>query len=254
MPGRKVLVTGMSGLIGGAVRRHLAGSYDLAALNRSGVPGIPTHQADITDLDAIRPAFAGQDTVVHLAGVSRNQAGWDEILPHNVIGTYNVFEAAREAGVRRVVIASSNLVVGGWEREEPYRSLAADRREEAPAEWPMLTRATEVRPTGLYACAKVWGEALGRMYSDTHGMSVICIRMGRVMPADRPVIPREYSVWCSQRDVAGLIERCIEAPDSLRFDVFYAVSGSRSGFHDMQHAREVLGFEPQDAADDWRGT
>src|SRR5215469_1279001 len=96
-----VLVTGMSGLIGGAVRKRLAGRYALSALNRSLVPGVKTFQADIADRDAIRPAFAQQDVVVHLAGSKGGD--WEELLQTNIIGTYNVFEASRQAGVKRVI-------------------------------------------------------------------------------------------------------------------------------------------------------
>ena len=93
---KKVLITGMSGLIGGAVRKQLDGKYELGALNRSDVPGVKCLQADIADLDAIRPAFEGQDVVVHLAAFAKLGATWDKIHNANVIGTYNVFEAARQ--------------------------------------------------------------------------------------------------------------------------------------------------------------
>src|SRR2546422_8835359 len=95
MARRSVLVTGMSGLIGGALRRHLEGTYTLSALNRRPLPGVRCHQADIADLDAIAPAFDGVDTVVHLAARTGESESFDEILRANVIGTYNVFEAAR---------------------------------------------------------------------------------------------------------------------------------------------------------------
>src|SRR4029453_16770271 len=94
MAPRSVLVTGMSGLIGGALRRHLEGKYALSALNRQPVPGVPCHRADIADLDAIAPAFEGVDTVVYLAARTGSSESFDEILGANVIGTYNVFEAA----------------------------------------------------------------------------------------------------------------------------------------------------------------
>src|SRR5207247_10124498 len=99
MPGPTVLVTGMSGLIGGAVRKHLAGRYELRALNRRPIEGVPCHQADVADLDGIQPAFKGVHAVVHLAASVGTHAPFDAILRANVVGTYNVFEAARRAGV-----------------------------------------------------------------------------------------------------------------------------------------------------------
>jgi nucleoside-diphosphate-sugar epimerase len=251
MEQRRVLVTGLSGLIGGAVRKELADTCELSALNRRAVDGVPTHRADIAELDAIRPAFAGVEAVVHLAAIAHGGASWEEVLRHNVIGTYNVFEAAREAGVRRVVYASSGATISAYERDQPYSALVAGRYADV-ATWPRLTHETPVRPAGLYGCSKVWGEALARHYVDAHGMSIICVRIGAVTPDDRPTTPRHFSVWCSQRDVARMIARCVAAPDSLRFDIFYVVSDNRWGYRDLEHARAVLGFEPLDRAEDHR--
>src|SRR5262245_38331624 len=123
---QRVLVTGMSGLIGGAVRRRLEGGYDLRALNRGPVAGVPCHRADIADLEAIRPAFEGVDAVVHLAAAV-GHPGWPDVLRKNVIGAYNVFEASRLAGVARVVYASSGATVSNCELDSPYREIAAGR-------------------------------------------------------------------------------------------------------------------------------
>ncbi len=247
-----VLVTGMSGLIGGAVLRHLGGRYDFRALNRRAVPGVKCHRADIADLDAIQPAFAGVDAVVHLAANASMSAPFDETLRANVIGTYNVFEAARRAGVGRVVSASSGATVSGYEREMPYRALVTGCGGEV-TEWPMITHESPVRPAGLYGVSKVWGEALARQYADAHEMSTICLRIGHVTAEDRPLSPRDFSVWCSQRDIARMIDLCLKAPASLRFDVFFAVSDNRWSYRDLDHARRVLGFEPLDAAENHRG-
>ena len=109
MPGRAVLVTGMSGLIGRALRKQLEGHADLRALNRGAVEGVPCHRADIGDLEAIAPAFEGVDTVVHLAADATSpNPPWESILHNNVTGTYNVYEAARRAKVKRVVGAPSD--------------------------------------------------------------------------------------------------------------------------------------------------
>ena len=246
-----VLVTGMSGLIGGVARRQLEGAYDLRALGRRAVAGVPTHVADIASLEAIAPAFAGVDVVVHLAAAVGQVTTLDGLLAPNIVGTYNVFEAARRAGVRRVVFASSGAVVSGYERDEPYRTLAAGRYE-AVGEWETLTHTSPLHPSGLYGCSKVWGEALGRHYSDAHGLSVICLRIGHVTAGDRPVAPREFAVWCSQRDIARMIEACVAAPDTVRFDIFFVVSNNRWGYRDLAHAREVVGWSPLDAAEDHR--
>ncbi len=252
MARKKVLITGMSGLIGGVVRRKLEARYELIALNRSDVPGVVCHRADIGDLEGILPVFEGVDAVVHLAALARSDGTWDEILHHNVIGTYNVFEAARRAGVGRIVYASSGATMTGYEWEMPYKALAEGLYDQAPETWEKLTHHTPVRPAGLYGCSKVWGEALARHYVDTSHLSILCLRIGAVNRDDRPSQPRHFSVWCSQRDIAQMVERCIGAPEALRFDIFYAVSNNRWSYRDVEHAREVVGYVPQDAAEDHR--
>ena len=116
----------------------------------------------------------------------------------------------------------------------------------------MMTHETPLRPSGLYGASKVWGEALGRQYSDAHGVSVICLRIGRVRAEDRPRESREFTVWLSQRDAARMIERCLAAPATLRFDIFFVTSRLRWGYRDLDHARAVVGFEPVDVAEDHR--
>lgn len=248
---RPVLVTGLSGLIGGTVREHLGSVYALRGLNRRVVPGVPCHQADIADLEAIQPAFAGVDTVVHLAALADGSAPWEQILRANVIGTYNVFEASRRAGVRRVVYASSGATVSGWELEMPYSALAAGRYDEVGT-WPLMTPETPPRPSGLYGVSKVWGEALARHYADAHGLSMIGLRIGHVVDEDRPQTVRDFSVWCSRRDIARSIGLAIDAPETLRYEVVFVTSRNRWGYRDLEHARRVLGFEPLDAAEDHR--
>ena len=253
MTAKNILITGMSGLIGQVVRRQLEPKYNLTALNRGPLEGVECHQADIADLAAIEPAFEGQDVVVHLLARVATDASWEDLLPANVVGTHNVFEAARRAGVKRIVFASSGATISGCEREDPYRAIAKGDYDNVPPSWPNFTHESRVRPSGLYGCTKVWGEALARYYSDAYGISVICLRIGAVNRDDRPSLPRHFSVWCSQRDIAQMVERCVEAPEGLKFDTFYVVSKNKWGYRDLSHARDVVGYEPQDAAEDHRG-
>ena len=191
----------MSGLIGGAVRRRLEPRARLAALNRSEVPGVTTVRADLVDLDAIRPAFEGRDTIIHLAAKAGDRHSWEALRDTNVIGTRNVLEAARLAGCRRVVFASSGATIAGWEREEPYRALVEGRYDDVPEDWVRVRHDMATRPNGPYASTKVWGEALARHYADAFGLSVLSLRIGYVNAVDRPTDSRTRSVWCSQRDI-----------------------------------------------------
>lgn len=249
---KKVLITGASGLVGKVFLNHARGKYELSALNRRHIEEIECHQADIANLNAIQPAFKGKETVVHLAALAKLGAGFDELLAHNVIGTYNVFEAAKRAGVKRVVFASSGATVTGWESEWPFNALVEGRYNDAPESWHKVTHETPTRPAGFYGWSKVVGESLARHYSDAHGMSMICLRLGRVNPENRPVDSRNFSVWCSYRDVSQLIERCIDAPDDIKFDIFYAVSNNKWSYRDIAHARDVVGYEPRDTAEEYR--
>ena len=153
---KRILVTGMSGLIGGLVGRKLAEKYEVRALNRRAVDSVETFQADITDLKAIRPAFEGIDTVVHMAAYLGDSNSTQQISV-NVWGTYNVFEAARESGVQRVVFGSSGAIMHNYERDEPFTALVEARYSDVPKPGPLLTHLSPARPNSLYGCAKVWG-------------------------------------------------------------------------------------------------
>ena len=263
----RVLITGAYGLIGNLVYAHLAAqpaAYDVYGMVRHPQPSrrvraahfqeIPASRlrlADLPDADAVRRAVAGMDVVVHLAADASGAAGWESLLPNNIIGSYHVFEASRQAGVSRVIYASTNQVVFGYRAEEPYQSLFAGRFDKiTPGTIPPVDHTQCTRPLSLYACSKVFGEALTYTYAHVHGLSCICLRIGWVTPEDRPAHPQARILWCSQRDIVQLVERCINAPPSLRFDIFFGQSDNRYNLVDIQHAREVLGYAPQDRAED----
>lgn len=246
---KTVLVTGMSGIIGGLAGRDLATDHNVRALNRRSVEGFETVTADITDLDSIRPAFKDVDTVVHMAAY----LGPDDQqqLDVNVRGTYNVFEAAREAGVRRIVFGSSGSTMHAYEIEEPFLAMTEARIADIPQPHPVLTHLDPPRPDNVYGAAKTFGESLGRSFVEQHGISVICIRLGRVRAEDQPVSAREAAVYLSHRDAAQVIRRCVEAPASLMFDIVFGVSDNFTRFRDLEHARETIGYEPQDGIKRW---
>ena len=249
---KKVLITGMSGLIGGLLRRHLEelGGYELSALNRRRVEGVECFQADIADLEAIKPAFEGKDVVVHLAAYL-GSSDWESHLSDNVIGVYNVYEASRLARVKRVVFASSGATALGFEQVAPYGAIVAGRYDEVPEDFARITHEM-TWPTGIYGAAKVWGETLGRHYSDAYGLSVMCVRIGRVNEANRPESIGEFSRYLSHRDIVQILQKCIDARDGLKYDVFFATSDNRWGYRDLEHPRQVLGYEPQDSAERFR--
>ncbi len=254
MEKKKVLVTGASGLIGRVVLERLGEKYTFSGLNRRPVEGIPCVQADIADYDAILPAFAGVDTVVHLAGYTGSAEDprvedWEGNLQGHIVGTRNVLEASHQAGVKRVVFVSSGCAILGYEREFPYCHLVAGEYDKVPETWPMADQTWPVRPDGIYGAAKVFGEAAGYSYSDIHGISVLCLRIGAVLDTDRPKLRRQYPGYLSQRDIAQAIEKSIDAPESVRYEIFDIISNNRWAWRSIEHARKVLGYEPQDSAD-----
>lgn len=258
MAKRRILVTGLSGAVGQASRAALEARYEVAALSRSGVDGLPdslNFRGTVADLDAIRPAFANVDTVVHLAadgGVNSPtgmSAGWASIVDNNITGTYNVFTAARDAGVRRVVFASTGAVVLGYEHEEPWLSLASGDESRLPESWPILTHESEPKPHSLYAVSKLFGEDLARYVVNTSEMSIICLRISSVGAEDKVSGPRGPMLYCSHADMAQMVVKCIEAPDTVKYDIFYVVSDNQRGYRDWTHARDVVGYVPTDSVE-----
>ena len=245
---QNILVTGMSGLIGGVAGRALAErGYTVSALNRQNVYGVPTIQADITRLEAIRPAFENIDCVVHMAAYLGPSDAMQ--LAVNIEGTYNVFEAAKDAGVKRVVFGSTGATQMGYEREEPILSMVEARYADIPDPPPRVYTTSPGRPDRMYGVAKLAGEAMGVYYSEIHGMSVICIRLGRVTAADRPADARSAAVHLSQRDAAQIVWRCVEAPADIRYDIVFGVSDNRTRFRDLEHTTAQVGYVPQDGVE-----
>ena len=246
---KKVLITGMSGLIGGLLRAHLQkiGGYELTALNRSKVDGVNSVQADVSDLEAIKNAFKGQDVAVHLAAYLGSD-DWPGQLNGNIVGTYNVFEAARLAGVKRVVFASSGNTIRGFERLEPYKALVEGRYDDVVGDVPLITPQM-MKPVGIYGAAKIFGEALASYYSDAFDMSFLCVRIGSVEKDNVPPAIRERTTYLSHDDITQVLHKCIDAPDEVRYEVFLATSNNRYGYRDLSNTREVLGYEPKDSAD-----
>lgn len=250
---KRVLVTGMAGQIGGIIRRRLGDMYELIGIDHVGVEGVPVRVADIADLEAIKPAFEGVDVVVHLGADPSPRASWDSVLRNNIIGTRNVYEAARLAGVKRIVFASSNHVVGNYPlRQDPYKAIYAGRLGEVRRPFPPLTTDL-IRPDSYYGVSKSFGESLGSYFHEEYGVSVICLRIGWVMTPDEPSFsPAALSLWLSHRDAAQLIQRSIDAPASVGFAIVNGESDNLLSIWDIETTRQILGYAPQDAAgEEW---
>ncbi len=249
----KVLVTGASGLIGGLVIRDLSDKYELSGLSRRPVPGIPHTQADITDPVAIRTASAGMDMVLHLAAETQDYDDWDKVMSNTIGGTLNMYRAAQEAGVKRVVFMSTGSTMCGYEWYEgsPYGALAANEFDRLPPGEKMLTYLDPPRPDSFYGVGKLFGENTGRLFSDRYGMSVICIRLGAVLPGDQPEMVRHFPGYLAQADAVQMVDKCLSAPESVRFDIFDAISDNSRRWRDTNHAKEVIGWKPTGSSDNF---
>jgi nucleoside-diphosphate-sugar epimerase len=249
----KVLVTGASGLIGGLVIRDLSEKYEFSGLSRRPVAGIPHTQADITDIDALRTASKGMDMVLHLAAETQDYDDWDRVMNITVGGTIAMFRAAQEAGVKRVVFMSTGSTMCGYEWFEgsPYGALAANEYDRLPDGAKMLSYLDPPRPDSFYGVGKLFGENMGRLFSDRHGMSVICIRLGAVLASDQPEMVRHFPGYLAQADAVQMVDKCLGAPDSIRFDIFDAISENTRRWRDTNHAKELLGWKPTGSADNF---
>jgi len=181
---------------------------------------------------------------------SRGNVPPETHIKANITGVHNLFEACRLAGVKRIVAASSGAVIAGYEKIEPFKSMVHDPDFEMPDPRPLLTVDSPIRPSGFYTVSKMFTENLGRMYADQHEMSVICIRIGKVEVNDVPLNARNASVWCSHRDIIQMIDKAVHAPDDLKYAVVFACSDNPTRYRDIEHAKEILGFVPQDSAAD----
>lgn len=230
---QRVLITGAAGNIGRSLRAGLRGRYPVLRLldvapQQPAKPGEEVLTVDLNDRAATEAALQDVDMVVHLGAIP-HEASFDDILDGNIRTTYSVFEGARRAGVRRVVFASTNHVIGFYPRSE---TVGPD---------------DPVRPDTFYGLSKAFGEALGRLYADKYGLEVVCLRIGSF--AERPTTTRELSIWLSPRDCVQLVRCCLEA-GAVDFAVVYGVSANtRSWWKD--DAAAMLGYRPEDNAEEF---
>lgn len=242
MAKKKVLVTGAAGRIGQVMVDGLHDRYDLRVLyNRTVLDQRYNEEvmvANITDLEKMEEAVDGMDAVVHLAGNPSGGASFEDTVEANIIGTYSIYEACKRKGVKRVIFASTNHVTGMYEKKGPIYTT-----------WEM-----PVRPDSYYGASKAYGEALGRYYWDEYGLSVICHRIGSFQPVSsvqNRKSDRILSTWLSYKDTVQLTWRSIEASDEIGFAIYFGISGNTRAYWDIQNAREEIGYDPEDNAEDF---
>ena len=172
---------------------------------------------------AVERMVDGVDGIVHLGGNS-GEGDWPVILQSNIVGVYNVFEAARRAGVQRIVMATSNHAVGFYPRTET------------------IDHKVVPRPDSRYGVSKAFSEALASLYADKHGIGFLCVRIGNF--GERPIDKRRLAIWISPRDLTQLVRIGLDHPE-VRYEIVYGVSNNRRSWYDNSNAYR-LGYRPQD--------
>jgi uronate dehydrogenase len=231
---RRLLLTGAAGNLGRELRPRLKAYCDTLRLShRSDFGPAGTGEeaviADLADKAGVQALLADVDAVVHMGGVSTEQA-WEPILAGNIVGAYNLYEAARKNGVKRIVFASSNHVTGFYRQDE------------------VVSPRDPVRPDGLYGLSKAFGENLAQLYWDRYGVETVSLRIGSSFgaPKDR----RMLATWMSFDDTERLIVAALTAP-VVGHSIIYGMSDNATTWWDNTPARHI-GYRPQDRSDVFR--
>jgi uronate dehydrogenase len=230
----RLLLTGSAGGLGKVLRPRLAKYAEQLRISDINELGAAAENeeidlCDLGDFDAVARLVKGVDMIVHLGGVSLD-GPFEPILNANIRGVYNLYEASRIAGVRRIIFASSNHVIGFHKQTDRLDDTAA------------------LRPDGNYGVSKAFGELLSRFYFDRYGFESVCVRIGSSFP--KALDRRMLSTWLSYDDLDNLIGCCIRAP-SVGHTVIYGASDNRPAWWDNTHA-EFLGWKPVDSSDQFR--
>jgi uronate dehydrogenase len=228
-------MTGAAGGLGAAMRGRLKQNCDVLRLSDraatrdtlgSAKPGEEIVLADLAQAHEVEAAVQGCQAVVHFGGISV-EGPFEPILQANILGLYNLYEAARKHSVRRIVFASSNHVTGFYRQSET------------------ITTSHPPRPDSLYGVSKAFGEDLSRMYFDRYGIETACVRIGSSFP--EPKDRRMLASWLSYDDLHRLIVACLSTP-VLGHSIVFGVSDNAVRWYDNSGARHV-GFVPQDSSD-----
>jgi uronate dehydrogenase len=230
----KILVTGAAGGIGTRMRQLLPAVYpDIRWSDIRKPDDLKSNeefvQADLANYAEVEAAVKGVEAIVHFGGFSV-EGSWETILAANIVGCRNMYEAAYRGGVKRVIFASSNHAVGFYPRTQ---KIGVD---------------VTVRPDSRYGVSKAFGEAMGALYADKHGLRVTCLRIGNF--GDAPIDVRRLSIWLKPEDLVQLIRIGLEHPD-IHFEVFYGMSDNAAAWWDNSNARK-FGYKPSGVAENFR--
>lgn len=249
----EIAVTGAAGNVGRETLSALA-DHDVTPLTHREHADIDGEVCDVTDYDRVAEVLAGHDVVVHLAANPSPEADWRSAVDVNVEGAYNVFEAAHQQGVGRVVFASSNHAVGMYNAADPTET---ETMTTDPAE--PVTHDDPPRPDSYYGVSKVTGEALGTLYADREELEVVNLRIGwlldesglRETQGESPEHARfARAMWLSPRDCRNLMVAAATADLPETEVTVHGISRNHDRFLSISWAEQALGYRPRDDASD----
>ncbi|MBU4300856.1 MAG: SDR family oxidoreductase [Nanoarchaeota archaeon] len=248
---KKVLITGHAGSIGTVLREsYLKEKYDFSFLDKKKMDGVTSFLADISS-DDISPAFKGINTVVHLAADPREDTPFESVLKNNILGTERVFEAARNANIKKIIFASSVRATDMYLLSKMPKGTEGnwwDLWEKFGTKPPkIITPKDPANPYNHYGISKVYGENLGRYYSERYGLSVICLRIGG-FGREKPANYFLKSVWISHRDAIDGFDKSIETKN-IKFGIYYLISNNKTNVYDISSTIKDLKYAPKDNSD-----
>ena len=229
---KKILITGAGGRVGSIICPELSELYDLRFFDTKKLKSTKNEEifiGNILDIKSLQSAMEDIDVVIHLAAISDEDDFVNKILPINIQGTYNVLESAKNSKVKKVILASTMQTIWNYPNNK------------------VITTNMPSRPFNIYACSKLFGENLGRYYSEKFGISVICLRIGYMLPYGHEWLEdsEKKKSWISPKDLIQIINKCIDN-ENLKYEIFFAISENENAYLDISNLKDKINYESID--------
>ena len=253
----KVIITGCNGLIGSILSENLKDKYEIFGVDLKQSTKIPSVSLNTSNSQDLKKIFEGYDVVIDLAAHASTNTPWEMVTANNINSTFNVIKSACESGIKRVIFASSNHVTGMYENDYPYKNIVSG---DYPKEnnIPYITTTMPISPDGPYGIGKSTGESIAKYFSNKFNISIICLRIGTVNLKNKPIDSegttgiRSFATLLTHNDLIQLIEKSINAPPDVKYEIFYGVSNNKWRFWDVKDSETKIGYIPNDNAEKWR--
>jgi len=244
----KIGITGAEGTIGSVLRKGLSNKYKIISFTLQ-TQDFESVQMDLSNNNEIKGKFEGLDALIHLAADPRPEASWESVKKNNLEATYNVYNEVKNAGVKKIIFASTNHTQHGDTLLTTPETLDLKKNK-------ILSLENNTNPDSLYAVSKLFGEDLGKYFSEQHKIKFIGLRIGWIVKGDDPTImcgtPSEdylRSMYLSHRDCIQAFERALES--SRDFLIAYVISNNSTKVFDLKETSRTLNFYPEDDSENY---